>query len=383
MTKRIVTVSAHEEGLRLRWRYQKVRYQIYLSSSKPDYQILAEQIRNQIEEDILSTTFDTTRKKYQNMVPSVTQVTGYPYTQWFTDYLESKSLNVSDDNIPSYYRGAKRLLIKWQYEPLDKLPGKLAEENFSNRTFNDRRNCLVPFFNYLVQKKRIPENPLINVNNRKKEKYIPNRVPFTDVEVKLILNALKTDQFKKKGAQYSHVKYYPFVAFMLETGVRNAEAIGLQVRDILWDDKSVRICRSLARTSKGTHANARVEKGTKMENVRFIPLNDFLIDLLKPLCKDKLPTDTVFTGYRTKSIDDHAFQRRVFKPILKHLGIPNRDIYAFRHTFATRMVQLGIKPHQVAYLMGDSLETIINNYFHPERENLQLPSLNHRLGLTG
>lgn len=383
MEKQIVSVAAHEEGVRLRWRFNKERYQLYLSGSRSDHLKLANLIKDQIERDILAGVFDTTRKRYQKMMTPVKRVVSYPYDDWFKDYLASKSMNLTDDNMPSYYLGAKKLLIKWRYENLDDLPLKLAEENYSARTFNDRRNCLVPFFEFLVTKKRIPNNPLALVKNKRKEKYIPNRIPFTDGEVKLILEAIKTNEFKPKSSQYKHSLYYPFVAFMLETGVRNAEAIGLQVRDILWDEKAVRICRSLARTRKGTHANARKEKGTKMDNVRYIPLNDFLIDLLKPLCNLKSPTDIVFTSYRGNSIDDHAFQRRVFKPILKKLKIPDRDIYAFRHTFATRMVQLGMKPHQVAYLLGDRLDTVINNYFHVERENLKLPSLNDRLGLTG
>jgi integrase len=73
-------------------------------------------------------------------------------------------------------------------------------------------------------------------------------------------------------------------------------------------------------------------------------------------------------------IDDRMFQRRTFKPVLQALGIQDRDLYSCRHTFATRAVQSGMKAHEVAYLMGDNLQTVIANYYHKERVSVPLPA---------
>ncbi len=74
-------------------------------------------------------------------------------------------------------------------------------------------------------------------------------------------------------------------------------------------------------------------------------------------------------------IDDRMFQRRTFKPVLKELNIQERDLYACRHTFATRAVQAGLKAHEVAYIMGDNLQTVIANYYHKEKLTVALPDL--------
>jgi integrase len=67
------------------------------------------------------------------------------------------------------------------------------------------------------------------------------------------------------------------------------------------------------------------------------------------------------------------FQRRVFKPLLKELQIQKRDLYACRHTFATKAVRQGMKPHEVAYLMGDQVDTVLHNYFHNHQRPVRLP----------
>ena len=371
-----VSIGKHAEGVRLRWRISGKRPEIYIPESLPNYQLTAERLKKVIEDDCLLGKYDPTLNRYRQMlkyslVPEVQVFRKLSFPELFDQYMGAKSKNI--DNLPRYYSEAKRLLTLWGNVTLDQIPVLLGKYGYSPRSFNDRRNCLSKFFQYLVKKKLIPENPLDEVSNQTPDDYVETRVPFTPDEVTRILNAIRTDQFRK--GRYPHSQYYPLVAFMIQTGVRNGEAIALQVRDLIWEDEEVRICRSLARAGKGTHMKVRKEKGTKNSNIRFIPMNAFLVQLLRPLCEHKAPKDLVFINSNGNMIDDRAFQRRVFKPILRKLGIPVRDLYACRHTFATRAVQAGMKPHEVAYLMGDSLETVVNTYFHKEKVKTVLPDM--------
>lgn len=373
-----VSISDHAEGVRLRWRINGKRPELYIPGSTPNFRITAERLKQVIEDDCLQAKYDPTLGRYKQMlkyylVPEVTMKKVVNLVDEFTGYLAAKSLNLHD--LPSYYKQAKKLLQKWGNTNLDLVPILLASEKYSPKTFNDRRNCLSPFFDYLVRKKKIPDNPLAEVVNKTVDTHRDKRAPFTHDEVNRILDALKTDRLRSKCSRYSHTQYYPFVAFMIQTGVRNGEAIALQVRDIIWDQSDIKVCRSMARTDKGSHQAARKEKGTKNSNVRFIPMNAFLIHLLTPLTKDKYPTELVFKNENGNMIDDNAFQKRVFKPLLKKLKITDRDLYACRHTFATRAVQAGMKPHEVAYLMGDRLDTIVKNYYHGERIQTSLPEM--------
>lgn len=110
-----------------------------------------------------------------------------------------------------------------------------------------------------------------------------------------------------------------------------------------------------------------------MENVRFIPMDDYLVSLLQPILKSREGNAFVFVN-NGNPIHDKMFQRRIFRPLLELLKIDKRDLCACRHTFATRAVQQGMRPHEVAYIMGDSVEVVLQNYFHNHRRPDHLPS---------
>ena len=275
--------------------------------------------------------------------------------------------------MPVYYYYTRQMLRRWGSIDLNAIPYHLSNEKISSRTFNDRRNCLSRYFEWCVRKGKISENPLAEVSNRKRPKAIDQRKPFTESEAIAIIEALKANTYSRSTG-FPHSQYWRFVAFLLHTGTRNGEAIGLKIKDVDFEHREIRIAYSLSRTRKGSHIGARILKGTKMENERFLPIDDYLFELLQPICKNRRGEAFVFINRNGNPIDDRMFQRRVFKLLLQALTIQHRDLYACRHTFATRAVRQGMKPHEVAYLMGDSVDVVLANYFHNNQRPSQLPS---------
>lgn len=396
----LVSICKDKNTIRLRWRYRSKRFSFNLFKYTNANLVKAKKVAVIIQGDILTGAFDDSLRRYKLLLVHMAQplslnenisasiplrpskeengnsdaVHGTTLTD-FDRYIAAKSMNPESEDLSSYYTQTRAMMKKWVDFDLEDIPVLLNKEKFGPKTFNDRRNCLFKFFNWLVRKGKLADNPLVDVGTKKRQRHTEQRKPFTEEEIATILDALKTDRFRKKCSRYSHAQYYPLVAFIIQTGVRNAEAIGLQVRDVLWHTREIKICRALARTSKDTNEAARKQKGTKNNNVRFIPMNTFLASLLKPLCSGKKGTALVFTNEGGRMIDDRAFQRRTFKPVLKELNIQDRDLYACRHTFATRAVQSGMKAHEVAYLMGDDLQTVIANYYHQEKITVGLPVL--------
>lgn len=277
-------------------------------------------------------------------------------------------------SMTEYYRTTRWMLQKWGKFELEDTSIKLHAYNYSARTYNHRRTCLNKFYDWLVSRGKIAENPLADVKNRRKEKSPESRNPFTDKEASGILEALRLDLFCKPSSRYSHKQYFPFVAFMLHVGTRNGEAIGLRVKDVDFENREIKIEHSFSRTLCGTNVSARVLKSTKNESIRFIPMDQYLRDILLPLCFGRKGEDFVFVNDNGNPIDDKMFQRRVWKRVLSELHIPKRDLYACRHTFATRAVRQGLKPHEVAYLMGDTVHTILKTYFHNNLRPGTLPT---------
>jgi integrase len=106
-----------------------------------------------------------------------------------------------------------------------------------------------------------------------------------------------------------------------------------------------------------------------------LPLTDDLLNVLQPLIAKKQSDDLVFLSFSGGAIDDRMFQRRVFKPVLKGLGITDRDLYACRHTFGSRCIDQGITPVMTAFLMGNNPETALRNYTHQITLPQDLPSI--------
>lgn len=409
-SKGSVSISPYRNGLRIRWRHNGQRAVIYVPPSVPDFATTASLIKTCIEQDLSSGNYDETLRRYraflefeqaalqeekvvqQNLSSfnpigfykeEIHQInTGelFDVLKEFYRYLAAKSLSLDPEMLSSYYTQTIAMLKKWGQFDIEDTPLKLGAETFGPKTFNDRRNCLFKFFNWLVRKGKIKENPLAEVATKRRQRKCDQRKPFTEQEIVSILDALRTDKFRKPSSRYSHSQYVPFVEFMLYTGVRNAEAVGLKVKDIIFpkgDDLKtghIRITRTLARTSKGTHIGARKEKGTKMDNVRLLPFNQPLLDLLLTICRNRNSEEYVFLNENGNPIDDKQLLKRVFKPVQEQLGIEKRDLYACRHTFATWAVQEGVKPHEVANMMGDRVETVLENYFHNNRRPELLPT---------
>ncbi|UBF26426.1 site-specific integrase [Kovacikia minuta CCNUW1] len=202
-----------------------------------------------------------------------------------------------------------------------------------------------------------------------------NRLPFSPEEIELILNALQTNQFCSKFSAFKHSHYVPFVSTAFLLGLRNAELIGLQVKHCDFDRRTVEISSTLARTKNCTNAKARVRKSTKTGNIRFLPMSDRLYDILLTQCQGKGKEDLIFTSHKGLAIDDKTLQKRVLKPILKALGLAERDLYAARHSFGSRAIEQGIPVNQVSALMGHSnIETTMRNYIHNRMPD-KLPDL--------
>jgi integrase len=362
--------------------------------SKPP--MVAKALKAIIETDLLRNTYDNTLEKYKQLLHDVALQDSMfadqihyvpPYAQSatplqppkkpfellaeFNNYLGVKGIRES--HIPVYYYYTRQMLRRWGAVELDAIPALLSNEPISNRTFNDRRNCLFKFFEWCERKEKIAANLLADVATKKRPKAIDQRKPFTDSEAVRILEALRCDTYSKSTG-FPHSQYWRFVAFLLHTGTRNGEAIGLKIKDVDLEHREIRIAYSLSRTRQGSHIGARVLKGTKMENERILPLDDYLLQLLEPICLGRSGDDFVFVNRNGNAIDDRMFQRRILKPLLSALQIQHRDLYACRHTFATRAVRQGLRPHEVAYLMGDSVEMVLSNYFHNQHRPGILPA---------
>jgi integrase len=155
-------------------------------------------------------------------------------------------------------------------------------------------------------------------------------------------------------------RYGPMIIFAAATGLRPAEWIALEKRDINRDERVVYVRRSFTR---------RQLKLPKTEaSLRAVPLQARALDALERLPKnDESPL--LFPGERGGYLDVHNFRPHQWRPAQLAAGIsPLRRVYDLRHTFATFALRAGISTFDLSRYMGASLTMIDRHYGHLARD---------------
>jgi integrase len=282
--KGAVSITNYKNRIRLRWRYQGKRYSLSLGPYDKVNLKAAKKVVMKIELDMADEHFDHTLVKYGGKAIATHNEPVLPTTivaffeKWVKEY---KQMDCDKDH--DYFH-LRNKLQKWgQFGPDDML-SRHNEEKSSPKTYNKRLSILKLFASWMYKQGIWAINPFDGVSRRKvKKTEKQDRVPFTEDEIRLILDAIKNDRFCPASSRYNHSFYYSFLYFIFKTGVRNAEAVGIRVGSLDFKNKTITIKETLARTVKGTHAAARIRKETKNGKVRMLPLSDDLKEVLMPL----------------------------------------------------------------------------------------------------
>lgn len=181
---------------------------------------------------------------------------------------------------------------------------------------------------------------------------------FTKSEVHTILSYLsENDEW-----------YYPVFATWFSTGLRNSELIGLTWDCIDYEEKRVKIVKSLKR-AEGS-ATRRKWSTTKNGKHRYVPMSKLLTSVLKKhqIKMKQLglyqPQGLLFVTRRTKSNLYDLLLERVWKRTLEAVDIRYRKLYSQRHTFLSHTLASGNSPADVAEIAGHRLEELLRTYSH-------------------
>ena len=155
-------------------------------------------------------------------------------------------------------------------------------------------------------------------------------------------------------------RYRPMVIFAASTGLRPAEWLALEWRDIDLEARVVYVHRSF---TKGRLKCPKTEASR-----RAVPLQTIALEALEQQRSSRQGA-LVFPAERGGYLDRHNFRNREWKPAQIAAGIePLRRIYDLRHTFATFALRAGISTFDLSRYMGASLTMIDRHYGHLARD---------------
>ncbi len=290
---------------------------------------------------------------------------------WFDYWIGIKKQTVRPNTVRNYTdryeRNIKGVIgnkLLTEVKPLhcQMVFSKMAEEGYRTSTIYQARIAL---FNMLEFAK---ENDVIINNPCKKSVKSDMGKPSAKKE------ALTKDvqrKFLEAVVGYSYENQYRFV---LQTGLRTGELIGLKWSDIDFEEKTLKIERSMEyRYSVGEW---RIGPPKSKSGYRTIPLTEEAIRILKNQREknSKLKIvpmewmDFVFLCRNGTPVKNSTYDTGLFK-YCDRIGIPRFSMHVLRHTFATRCIEGGMKPKTLQKILGHSnIGITMNLYVHITEE---------------
>ncbi|MBR2525780.1 site-specific integrase [bacterium] len=278
--------------------------------------------------------------KFENVNPSIVDIT---YEQIFKCFMENQLKTYSHTTQENYKLYTKNILSKLFPLKYDKTSSiylqQFIDDIVQEYTPYVAQLCLKiskAACNYALKHKLINENKFLAVNNvivsPKNNKHL------TEAQEKEVL----------KYCKILYPKYYPFLCTLMGSGMRIGEVIALEVTDINYENKSIKVNKQFTKgqLKQGTKNRARIVQ----TNERDVYITSDIISVLKEHVKS-LPVGTtiLFPSQVNGYLSDNNIRRRVWEPLLAYTGITDRvrihdlrgsyvDI-AFAHNASIKFVQ--------------------------------------------
>jgi integrase/recombinase XerD len=205
---------------------------------------------------------------------------------------------------------------------------------------NGQITILKSFFSWLFEEEYISKNPMLKIKSTKEPKRL--RHAMTEENIENLRQACSTDREKA------------LIEFLVSTGCRLSEVVGVNKDDIDWHEMSLNV----------------IGKGNKERKVYFNTKAKVLLKKYILSKKGQDPALFTSTKYPFERIGGRAIEKEV-KNIADKAGF-DKSIYPhlFRHSFATHNINSGMPLHILQNLMGHSSADTTLIYAEVSQENI-------------
>lgn len=323
-------------------------------------------------------------QKYMNHLLVTNDLT---VNQWYDFWINNYKMDIVKDNTVDQYRCRYQYNIKnaignmklTDVKPMhcQRLLNQMFDcGKYSHGTINLVKVTLHDMFKYAVENEYILKNPADNLKMK----------PATKAE-RRVLSREEQKIFK----QYAeNTLYYNAYCLVLETGLRVGEVGGLQWDDINFEQRTMRVRRTLLQDSAkgGFYFGSPKTKNS----IRTIPLTMGAVKILENqrALQQKLRAKStnwstewdplVFTTRNGNPVSASTLRMMMVR-IIKNINFdrkynheaefPHCYMHALRHTFATRCIEQDMNPKTLQRILGHSnINTTMDLYVHVTQNQL-------------
>jgi integrase/recombinase XerC len=210
------------------------------------------------------------------------------------------------------------------------------------------------FFQFLVRESFLEINPAKLVATPKIERKLPNHLSMEDAVRFIETPDLNTDLGKRDRA---------ILEFLYATGVRVGELVNVNLKDIDFREKLVRVTG-------------------KRKKQRILPFGEpalqslmFYLNETRPIFLNNCPPSTrdnkvVFLNYQGSRITTRSIGRMIDKYIKICADVHSISPHSLRHSFATHLLDSGADLRDIQELLGHARLSTTQIYTHVSMEKL-------------
>lgn len=207
------------------------------------------------------------------------------------------------------------------------------DKGLTIRSVKTKLTALYAFLNYLVQSEFLPPEILIRKIRFKMPEALPRAIPFEDVKALL--------------AAVMQVRDRALLLLLLRTGMRIGELLNLHVSDI--NLQELKIC---------------IYIGEKNAQGRVVYFCDDAKEALLAWLRIRAPEQRyLFYGHQGRPLS-YAGARKVFNKYLAATGLAHKEytLHQLRHTFASELLNAGMRLEVLQQLLGHSTIEMTRHY---------------------